>query len=95
MQCTRTRVEAMVPSSLPQVSPPPCFAPSSRQLAAVTLHLSRTPPPKKKKSDGGKEGGAAQSEEFRLTQNDRERKERNEQYRKRVSFWIILIGEAW
>lgn len=61
--CTRTGVEATMHSSLPQVYPPPlfipptCFAPSSRQLAAVTLHLSRTPPPKKKKkSDVGRRG---------------------------------------
>lgn len=31
------------PSRLPQVSPPPLFAPCSRQLA-VAMHLSRTPP---------------------------------------------------
>lgn len=65
------------PLPLPTSLPPPCFAPCSRQLAAVTLHLSRTPPPpKKKKREGGREG-AEQREEFRLMLKDRERRERN------------------
>lgn len=55
------------PFRLPQVSPPPLFAPCSRQLA-VALHLSRTLPP-----EGIERGKERKKEKFRSRERGEKR----------------------